>query len=150
MKRLALLMAFSVGCLASGASAQTPKTAVSTNAPVVVASPAAAAAPTPAVGAPTVSVVSEAGGFLAPSFQGPTGPASRSGPTLAKPGKPNEIKGRTKTYSGMAVQVVKTKNPWQLINPFAPAEYGSGWDNAVRDIGTDRVVGLKVLAIGVD
>ena len=150
MKRLALLMAFSVGCLASGASAQTPKTAASTNAPVVVASPAATATPAPVVSAPTVSVVTEAGGFLAPSFQGPTGPSSRSGPTLAKPGKPNEIKGRTKTYSGIAVQVVKTKSPWQLINPFAPAEYGSGWDNAARGIGTDRVVGLKVLAIGVD
>jgi hypothetical protein len=36
------------------------------------------------------------------------------------------------TYSGIAVQAVKAKNPLQLFNPAAPARYGSGLDQLVR------------------
>ena len=33
------------------------------------------------------------------------------------------------TYSGIVVQVIKAKTPLQLLNPVAPAQYGSAWDN---------------------
>ena len=87
-------------------------------------------------------------GFLAPDFQMQTARRSRESAVVATPGRGNEIRVRKKVLSGIAVQVVKTRNPLQLINPFAPAEYGSGWDNVVRDTGTGNPVGLKVLAVG--
>jgi hypothetical protein len=43
--------------------------------------------------------------------------------------KANELIVGRQTYSGIMVQVIKAKNPLQLLNPVAPAEYGSAWDN---------------------
>lgn len=60
--------------------------------------------------------------------------------------KPNEIKGKNTSYSGILVQLVKTDNPLQLVNPFAPARYGSGQDNLVRSPLTGRATGLKFLS----
>jgi len=64
--------------------------------------------------------------------------------------KPNEVHGLRPDikYSGIAVQAVKTDNPLQLINPFAPLSYGNGADNLDRDIITGRDNGLKFFAIG--
>ena len=61
--------------------------------------------------------------------------------------KPNEIVARHVTYSGVAVQVLKTDNPLQLINPLAPPKYGSPEDNVMRDTFTGRVLGLKIFSI---
>lgn len=63
--------------------------------------------------------------------------------------KPNEIITEKAVYSGIAVQVLKTDNLVQLINPFAPAEYGSGADNLVseRDPIVGRPTGLSVLTV---
>ena len=36
---------------------------------------------------------------------------------LSAPPKPNEIRRKNTVYSGIAVQIVKTRNPLQLINP---------------------------------
>ena len=49
--------------------------------------------------------------------------------------------------SGILVQLTKTDHPLQLINPFAPAKYGSGAQNTVYDPITGKPSGLKVLAI---
>ena len=44
--------------------------------------------------------------------------------------KANEVTlGGPHTYSGIVVQVIKAKHPLQLLNPVAPAQYGSAWDN---------------------
>jgi hypothetical protein len=48
---------------------------------------------------------------------------------VLKEPKPNEVSVGRHTYSGIVVQIIKTKNPLQLLNPGAPAEYGSAWDN---------------------
>jgi hypothetical protein len=63
--------------------------------------------------------------------------------------KPNEIKIGRKTFSGVAVQLIKTDNPLQLINPFAPKEYGSGEDTLVadRDPVTGNHTGLKFFSV---
>jgi hypothetical protein len=71
----------------------------------------------------------------------------RVNPTLAIPVKPNQIKGRHINYSGITVQLVKTDHPLQLVNPFAPEEYGSGEDNVVHSPITGKAHGLKILAI---
>ena len=48
---------------------------------------------------------------------------------------------------GVAVQVIKAPNPLQLINPFAPPEYGSGYRNVVYGSMPGKVIGVKVLAV---
>jgi len=61
--------------------------------------------------------------------------------------KPNEITVGSLTYSGIAIQVVKTDDLFQLFNPAAPDRYGSGEDNVVRDPISNRVSGLKIFSI---
>src|SRR5215467_10224400 len=52
--------------------------------------------------------------------------------------KPNEIKIGNFTYSGILIQALKTDNLLQLVNPFAPAKYGSADDNTVFDPFTKK------------
>jgi len=61
--------------------------------------------------------------------------------------KPNEIVAGKLTYTGVAVQLIKARNPLQLVNPAAPARYGSGQDNVLffPFAGTGPV--LKFLSI---
>ncbi len=66
---------------------------------------------------------------------------------VLKAPKPNEIVRTNLTYSGILVQAVKTRNPLQLLNPLAPAEYGAAEDNLVRDPINGRASGLKFFAI---
>jgi hypothetical protein len=51
------------------------------------------------------------------------------------------------TYSGALVQLSKADNPLQLINPFAPARYGSGFSNLSIDPATGRSQGISLLTI---
>jgi hypothetical protein len=51
------------------------------------------------------------------------------------------------TYSGVGVQAVKSRNPLQLINPFAPVSQGSAEANTVRDPASGRAEGLRLLTI---
>jgi hypothetical protein len=72
--------------------------------------------------------------------------------------KPNEIRHGNVTYDGIFVQFLKSDNKLQLINPAAPPEYGSGWDNLVEDRsaelggsperGNSGHEGLKLFSIG--
>jgi hypothetical protein len=65
-----------------------------------------------------------------------------------KPTPPNTIVGQRVVYSGIAVQAVKTTASLQLINPFAPAEYGSGTDNLERDVMTGKPKGdFKIFSV---
>jgi hypothetical protein len=61
--------------------------------------------------------------------------------------RPNEIVKGKVTYSGIAVQLVKTDNPLQLFNPAAPAKYGSPEDNVMRDPTKGTVSGWKIFSI---
>ena len=61
--------------------------------------------------------------------------------------RPNEIVRGSLSYSGIAVAVIKADNPLQLLNPLAAAKYGSGEDNALRDVKTGRVSGWKLFSI---
>lgn len=51
------------------------------------------------------------------------------------------------TIEGIVAQVFKNKQPLQLINPLAPAKYGSGDQNLSRDPVTGRPEGFIVLGI---
>lgn len=43
--------------------------------------------------------------------------------------KANELALDGHTLSGIVVQLIKAKRPLQLLNPAAPPQCGSGWDN---------------------
>jgi len=68
-------------------------------------------------------------------------------PPFLQAEKPNEIVTGTVTFSGIAVELMKTDNPLELINPAAPVEYGLAEDNVVRDPITDKASGLKLFSI---
>jgi hypothetical protein len=70
-------------------------------------------------------------------------------PPILEEIKPNEITVGSVSYSGVAVEIANLfdDNLFQLINPAAPARYGNGEDNLVRDPITDRPSGLKLFSI---
>jgi len=74
-------------------------------------------------------------------------PQRRDTLVTAKVNKTNEIKRGTVAYSGVVVQAVKSKQPWQLVNPFAPAECGSGYQNNDQDIITHQSNGIRLFSI---
>lgn len=85
-----------------------------------------------------------------PRFQAQTKPSREKPLLFTEPGpglKPNEYKRGKKTYKGIAVHAARSKNPLQLINPFAPKEYGSGWDNVSRDVTTGQITGLNFFSV---
>jgi hypothetical protein len=71
----------------------------------------------------------------------------KSASRLGQAPKANEIVRDNVVYSGVAVQVVKARNPAQLVNPAAPPQYGSAEDNVLRDPVTGRSEGLKFLSL---
>ncbi len=60
---------------------------------------------------------------------------------------PNETAHGHVKVDGILVQLAKTDNPLQLINPAAPERYGSAEDNVVRDPASGKVSGLKFLEL---
>ena len=76
----------------------------------------------------------------------PTLPAPPPSGVL-RPERPNEINRGNVAYSGLAVQLAKARNPLQLFNPAAPAQYGSAMDNLDRDPTSARAFGLKIFSI---
>ena len=47
------------------------------------------------------------------------------------------------TYTGIGVQLIQAEQPLQLLNPLAPKSYGTGEQNVVFDLFTQRPSGLK-------
>lgn len=94
--------------------------------------------------APATNAVS---GAHALGFEARTaGPGSE--PTFVlRQAKPNEIFKGDIIYSGIAVELFKTRRPLQLLNPRAAPQYGSPEDNLVRDPINGRSTGLKLFAI---
>lgn len=66
---------------------------------------------------------------------------------LSKGAKPNEVVKGKITYSGIAVQLLRTDNPLQLLNPAAPPKYGSAEDNVMRDPISQTVSGWKIFSL---
>ncbi len=81
-----------------------------------------------------------------PSFEAQTSGGNINTFILREP-KPNEIIHGKATYDGIAIELYKTRRPLQLLNPLAPARYGSPDDNVVRDPINSRATGLKFLSI---
>ncbi len=58
------------------------------------------------------------------------------------------VRNPTITYSGAVGQALKTRRPLQLINPFAPAAYGSGVGNTSHDPATGVADGFRLFTVG--
>lgn len=67
-------------------------------------------------------------------------------PQLILEQKPNELRLGKVTLSGIAIEAVKVDNPLQLVNPWAPPEYGESQDNATFSLISGRVTGWKLFA----
>jgi hypothetical protein len=77
----------------------------------------------------------------------PSAAESRAAEAIFQLERPNEMSVGKVTLSGISIEAVKTRNPLQMLSPFAPPEYGSPEDNVVRDVITHRAAGLKIFAI---
>ena len=62
--------------------------------------------------------------------------------------KANELALDGHTLSGIVVQVIKAKRPFQLLNPAALPQYGSGWDNIEWFPASGSGPMLKLFSIG--
>jgi len=76
-----------------------------------------------------------------------TAQLGKAGSRPSQAAKPNETVKGPITYSGIAVQLLKTDNALQLINPAAPSRYGSPEDNVMRDPLSGKVSGWKLFSI---
>jgi len=59
----------------------------------------------------------------------------------------DRIVGERVVYSGITIQLIRAPNPIQLINPWAPKEYGPSDQNLAIDPVTKKAAGLKFFAI---
>jgi hypothetical protein len=68
-------------------------------------------------------------------------------PRLTLAEKPNELRLGKIALSGSLVEAAKVDNRLQLINPWAPREYGESQDNATFNLITGQATGWKLFAI---
>jgi hypothetical protein len=61
---------------------------------------------------------------------------------------PNRLEGKNVVYRGIVPQAIKSGNPFQLINPFAPVEEGPGAQNLAEPMPGDPVP--KLLLVGIE
>ena len=59
----------------------------------------------------------------------------------------DRIVGERVVYSGISIQLIRSPNPLQLINPWAPKEYGPSDQNLAIDPVTAKPAGLRFFAI---
>jgi hypothetical protein len=72
---------------------------------------------------------------------------SKASVAVSNVAKPNEIVKGKITYSGIVVQLLKTDNALQLLNPAAPSRYGSAEDNVIKDPINGKASGWKIFSI---
>jgi len=59
----------------------------------------------------------------------------------------NRIFGVNVQYGGVLPMIREADNPWQLINPFAPLEYGDGFDNVSIDLHSKQPRGIYLFTV---
>lgn len=64
-----------------------------------------------------------------------------------QPGKVRKNQRPPVQYGGAAVKAARSKKPWQILNPFAPANLGNGAENVVRDPVTGQVTGVSLISV---
>jgi hypothetical protein len=59
----------------------------------------------------------------------------------------DQVFGLNVGYGGVVPMIREAENPWHLINPFAPAAYGSGFDNLSLNPHTARPEGIHLFLV---
>ena len=49
---------------------------------------------------------------------------------------------------GALARAARARQPWQAINPFAPAEFGRGYENVTEDPHTRQPTGIVLVSFG--
>jgi len=49
---------------------------------------------------------------------------------------------------GALARAARARQPWQAINPFAPAEFGQGYENVTEDPHTHQPTGIVLVSFG--
>jgi hypothetical protein len=122
-------------------SIQAQSTQSKSNAPVAAPSQIAPAPATQPATSPAPSEMAD------PALQAQIDRYAPRATLVLREPKPNEIDTKRFTFSGILVQIGLTDNLLQLINPAAPAEYGTAEDNLLRDPIRGQPSGLKLFAI---
>ncbi|SPE55661.1 exported hypothetical protein [Verrucomicrobia bacterium] len=81
------------------------------------------------------------------SFQSRATLSAEAATSLSREWRPNQIIAGKVSYDGIIVEMIKTDNLLELINPAAPEQYGSSEDNVVHDPITRRFSGWKIFSI---
>jgi hypothetical protein len=123
-----------VGCLLLGGVAGAQLPVQSTNAPT-------AAPPTTQSYAPPPSNVT--------NLVEAADDATRLPPPTKAPAmeKPSPVPLTPTRYGGLFGQALESEQPWQLLNPLAPPEYGDGTQNLSVNPVTGRAEGLTLFSI---
>lgn len=64
--------------------------------------------------------------------------------------EPVEVESTDSAIAGIVKDIFETRKPWQMVNPAAPASFGSGEKNVSKDFGPGTPVksaGLIVFGI---
>ncbi len=86
-------------------------------------------------------------GLLAQSYQAELPRQKDDLPVGVRKEAPNRSVGHKYNYSGVLVQLSRSKNPLDLINPWATAKHGPGTQNAARDIVSGKSDGINFFSI---
>ncbi|MCP5525725.1 MAG: hypothetical protein H7A47_02820 [Verrucomicrobiales bacterium] len=119
-----------------------PKPAVRAEVPPLKPTPGPTSEPT---------VVAEAG-WPMPSLPdavllGQTQPTAARSQKVLDPVAARELTVVRARYGGLLGEALIREQPWQLVNPFAPAGYGDGTQNLTQDPFTGRGEGLVLFSI---
>jgi len=136
--RSALLIIVALGSISAFADSTNAPLSTTTNLLTFTSAPAITNAPV-STNAP--------GGTMAESLVADGWVAKSKEDALSFELRPNEIKVGRLTLDGVGVQLAKADNPLQLLNPFAPAKYGSPEDNVFRSPVDGKISGLKVFEV---
>ena len=93
------------------------------------------------------AVAQEAPGGLDGVVQTNTPRRLRAQEVKPRSSSPSKVTRGKITYSGTAVQAVRTRQPLQLVNPAAPARYGDGYLHLVTGPTTSWASGWKLFSL---
>jgi len=55
---------------------------------------------------------------------------------------------RPPKVGGALARAARARQPWQAINPFAPPEFGQGYENVTEDPHTHQPTGIVLVSFG--
>jgi hypothetical protein len=55
---------------------------------------------------------------------------------------------RPPKLGGALARASRARQPWQAINPFAPMEFGQGYENVTEDLHTHQPKGIVLVSFG--